>query len=72
MTETLDQTIAIKAEEWTTADLETIVAGLRAQRSRWNIEQSKGSRKLVKSNAVSATPKKKVSTKGSKLRGIKL
>ena len=68
MTETLDQTIAIKAEEWTTDDIEVIVAGLRAQRERWNIEQSKGSRKLVKSNSVT----KKISAKASKLKGIKL
>lgn len=72
MTETLDQTIARKAEEWTTSDLETIVAGLRAQRERWNIEQSKGSRKLVKSNSVTKTVKKKVSAKASKLKGLKL
>ena len=68
MTETLDQTIAIKAEEWTTDDIEVIVAGLRAQRERWNIEQSKGSRKLVKSNSVT----KKISAKASKLKGVKL
>ena len=69
MSETLDQTIALKAEEWTTEDLETIVAGLRAQREKWNLEQTKGSRKLVKSSNIK---KKTVSTKARKLKGLTL
>lgn len=76
MTETLDQTLAIKAEEWTQADLTTIIEGLRTQRERWNVEQAKGSRKVVKTKAIPtkpATPKKKtIADKAAKLRGIVL
>lgn len=64
-TETLNITIARAAEEWTTQDLEAIVAGLRSQRERWNIEQQKGSRKLVQSKSVATG----VSAKAAKLRG---
>ena len=51
---TLNETIAKKAEEWTKSDLESIVAGLREQRERWNAEQQKGSRKRVSSKQISA------------------
>ena len=63
-TETLDITIE-RAAEGTIQDLEAIVAGLRAQRERWNVEQQKGSRKIVKSKAIATG----VSAKAAKLRG---
>lgn len=50
--ETLNLTISRAAESWADQDLSAIVAGLRAQRDRWNLEQAKGSRKRVTSNKI--------------------
>jgi len=50
--ETLDQTIARAASTLTKSDLETIVAGLREQRARWNFAQQTGSRKRSPSSSI--------------------
>lgn len=55
--ETLHETLQRKAEEWSIADLEVIVAGLREQRDRWNLEQMAGSRKRVTSAQIGGEPK---------------
>ena len=50
--ESLNETIRRAAEEWTHTDIETIVAGLREQRARWNVEQAAGTRKRVTSKQI--------------------
>ena len=50
--ESLNETIRRAAESWTTTDLETIVTGLREQRSRWNVEQAAGTRKRITSKQI--------------------
>jgi hypothetical protein len=50
--ETLNETLSRAAADWTMQDLETIVAGLRTQREKWNEAQAAGSRKLVRSSNV--------------------
>ena len=57
--ETLNEVIAKAAESRTDEDLASIVAGLRTQSERWNLEQAKGSRKRVTSKKI-APPKSKV------------
>jgi len=67
-TQTLNEIIAKKAAEWTTQDLEQIVAGLREQSEKWNAEQAAGSRKLVKSSKIpTASQSLKQAIKGIKL-----
>lgn len=55
--ETLRETLQRKAQEWSIPDTKTIVAGLREQRERWNLEQMAGSRKRVTSAQIGAEPK---------------
>lgn len=50
--ETLNEVLSRSAAEWSEADLEAIVSGLREQRTRWTAEQSVGSRKLVRSSSI--------------------
>ena len=50
--ESLNETIRRAAEEWSRADLELIVQGLREQRSRWNAEQAAGTRKRITSKQI--------------------
>jgi hypothetical protein len=73
-TETLNELLARKASEWDAEhDLPTIVAALREQRERWNIEQSSGSGKRVPSTKVETG--RQVPTQGSMkhlLKGLKL
>lgn len=49
--QTLNELIARKTLEWGD-DLPKIVEGLREQSTRWNIEQSAGSRKRVTSKQI--------------------
>ena len=51
-------------------EMAAIVQGLREQRERWNIEQRKGSRKLVKSSGIAAQTPKLGLTKA--IKGLKL
>ncbi len=50
--ETLDTTIARAAESWTDDTLKTIVEGLRSQRTLWDTEQTKGTRKRIPSKKI--------------------
>ena len=54
--ETLADTLRKHAKQLTDADLTVLVAGLREQRSRWNVEQAQGSRKLVPSKKIVTKP----------------
>lgn len=56
--ESLNETIHRAATEWTHAELEIIVQGLREQRSRWNIEQAAGTRKRVTSKQIKPAAEK--------------
>jgi hypothetical protein len=49
---TLNDTISLAAEEWTTETIQQIVEGLRAQSARWNDLQQNGSRKRLTSKNV--------------------
>lgn len=69
--ETLNTTIARSAEFWAEADLLTIIAGLREQRARWNLEQSRSSRKRVPSSKIKA-PKSEIQQLAAGLKKITL
>jgi hypothetical protein len=56
--ETLNETLSRQAAEWTTQDLEAIVAGMRSIREQWNTAQAVGSRKLVRSSSITKKPVK--------------
>jgi hypothetical protein len=58
MSESLNETIARAAEHWTPEDITAIVEGLRTLRSAFNVEQSKGSRKLVRTASIEGAKKK--------------
>jgi len=73
MSETLDETLKRKAEEWTPDDIEAIIAGLRDQRERWNLEQQKGSRKRVTAKNIPGAAKKgKFAGFAAGLKGVKV
>ena len=54
--ESLNETIATAATDWTDETIAAIVTGLRTQYDRWNAEQAKCSRKRVTSKKI--TPQK--------------
>lgn len=57
ITNTLNTLLKTKASEWNIEhDIPTIVASLRTQRERWNAEQAKGSRQIVKSKNIPTGP----------------
>ena len=74
--ETLDETLRRKAAEWTTSDLEAIVAGMIEIRDRWNVAQAQGKRTLVRAKSVGGAAKPKSKGKfagmGASLRKVKL
>jgi hypothetical protein len=49
---TLDDLMARKAEELSHDEMKMIVAALREQRSRWELNQAQGSRAIVKAKAI--------------------
>lgn len=67
-TDTLNALLSKSALEWTADDRLALVDGLRAQRERWNQEQSAGSRKRVPSTKVQV----KKSTIDLAFEGLKL
>jgi hypothetical protein len=67
--ETLNDLISKAAADWTTTDRHALVAALREQRERWNVEQRTGSNKRV------TAKKTEVVRKGARslsLEGLKL
>jgi hypothetical protein len=54
--ETLADTLRKHAKQLTDADLAILVAGLREQRSRWNVVQAQGTRERVTSKKVVTRP----------------
>lgn len=76
MSETLDETLKRKAEEWSPADIEAIIEGLRNMRDHWNLEQQKGSRKRITTKSIEgakgAAKKGKFAGFASGLKGVKL
>ena len=70
-TQTLNDLLLMRASEWSPQDLEAIVEGLRAQRERWNQEQSIGSRTRVTAKQVS-TNRPLTGTLTQAIKGIKL
>ena len=76
MSETLDETLKRKAEEWSPDDINAIIEGLRNQRERWNLEQQRGSRKRITAKSIdgASSPAKKGKFAGfaAGLKGVKL
>lgn len=66
---TLDTLLAKSAQEWTEEEQVKLVESLRAQRERWNIEQSSGSKKRVPSKKIetNSKPKKNLAFEGLQL-----
>ena len=52
---TLNDTIKTQALTWTDQTLEEIVAGMREQSSRWNLNQRTGSKQRVTSKQIPKT-----------------
>lgn len=57
--ETLDTLLAKSAQEWTEDDQLKLIESLRAQRERWNVGQSSGSKKRVPSKKIETNEKPK-------------
>ena len=53
---TLADTLRKHAQQFTNADMELLVAGLREQRERWNVTQQQGTRERVTSAKVVTKP----------------
>lgn len=58
--ETLSDTLRKHAKALTDEDLTVLVAGLREQRSRWNLAQAQGSKERITSKKVAAKRKPQV------------
>lgn len=64
----LDTLLSKSAQEWNDDDILQLIEGLREQRSRWNQEQSAGTRTRVPAAKVALKePKKDLAFEGLKL-----
>lgn len=64
----LDALLSKPAQEWQENDILQLIEGLREQRSRWNQEQSAGTRTRVPATKVALKePKKDLAFEGLKL-----
>ena len=64
----LDTLLSKSAQEWNDDDILQLIEGLREQRSRWNQEQSAGTRTRVPAaKVVLKEPKKDLAFEGLKL-----
>jgi hypothetical protein len=67
--ETLNDLISKAAADWSTTDRHALVAALREQRERWNVEQRAGSNKRVTAKKTEVIRK---GVKALSLSGLKL
>jgi len=66
--ENLDELLAKSAQEWSETDILQLIEALREQRSRWNLEQSAGTRTRVPATKVELkAPKRDLAFEGLKL-----
>lgn len=66
--ENLDTLLSKSAQDWDDNDILCLIEALREQRSRWNTEQSAGSKKRVPAAKVELKePKKDLAFEGLKL-----